>query len=102
MPRDVADDEPDLTVGEVDEVVEVAADLPRGAVERRDLPPGEVGDLPWEELLLDEVREAELLFETLSRSDLRFLLADQLRDTERGRGLRRQLVRSRRSSTEYS
>ena len=41
---------------------------------------------------MDEVREAELLFETLSRSDLRFLLADQLRDTERGRGLRRQLV----------
>ena len=92
MPGDVADDEPDLAAGQVDEVVEVAADLGCGAVERRDLPARQVRERLREELLLDELRDAELLRDPLARSDLCLLLADELRDAYRRRGLRGQLL----------
>ena len=49
---DVSDDQADLAVGKCDEVIEVAADLGRGAIERRDLPAGQIGQRLREELLL--------------------------------------------------
>ena len=54
---DVADDEADAAVGEVDEVVEVAADRARRPVERGDLPAGELGQLLRQEVLLDQLRD---------------------------------------------
>ena len=92
VPGDVADDEPDLAVGQRDEVVEVSADLRGGAVERRDLPARQVRQRLREELLLDELRDAELLLDALARSDLGLLLAHELRDTDGRRGLRGELL----------
>src|SRR5438093_2789740 len=92
MPGDVADDQRDLSVGELDEVVEIAAHFARGAVERRDLPTRELRYPLRKELLLDELRDAHLLLETLAGPDLDLLLAHELRDPDRGRRLTCQLV----------
>ena len=84
---DVAHDDADASLAEVDEVVEVAADDPGRAVVRGDLPLREVGQLARQELLLDELRDLELLLVALALGGLGGLLADELRDTDGGRGL---------------
>ena len=83
----VADDDADAPLAEVDEVVEVAADDARRAVVRGDLPLGQVRQLARQELLLDQLRDLELLLEALALGGLGGLLADELRDPDRGRGL---------------
>ena len=83
----VADDDADPPLAEVDEVVEVAADDPRRAVVRGDLPLREVRQLARQELLLDELRDLELLLVALALGGLGRLLADELRDADGGRGL---------------
>ena len=88
----VADDEPDLAVAQRDDVVEVAADLAGRAVVGRDVPARQVGQLAREEVLLDEAGDLELLLEALPRAGLELLLAHELADAQRGRGLRRQAV----------
>src|SRR5205814_3270763 len=87
VPGDVADDEADPPLGQLDEVIEVAADLRRGAVEGRDLPARQVGQGLREELLLDELRDAELLVDAFAGPDFGFLLAHELGDADGGRRL---------------
>ena len=77
---------------ERDHVVEVAADLASGPVVRRDLPVGEVGQLLGQEVLLDEPGDLELLLEALPGRRLGLLLADQLADPQRRRGLGGEVV----------
>ena len=89
---DVADDERDAAVGQRDHVVEVAADLARGPVVRRDLPAGQVGQLARQEVLLDQPRDLELLLEALAGRGLGLLLAHELADPQRRRGLRGEVV----------
>ena len=84
---DVADDDTDAALAKVDEVVEVAADDARRAVVRGDLPLGQVRQLAREELLLDQLRDLELLLVALALGGLGGLLADELRDADGGRGL---------------
>ena len=69
----------------MDEVVEVAADRLRRAVERGDLPLGELGQLARQELLLDQRRDAQLLGEALAVGRFGGLLAHELRHAD-GRG----------------
>src|SRR5207245_4357277 len=88
---DVADDESDLALGKLDEVVEIAADLARGAVEGGELPARKLRDALGQELLLDELRDLELLLQLLARADLRLLFPNELRDAQRRRGLRGEL-----------
>ena len=85
-------DEADAAVGQRDDVVEVAADLARRAVVGGHLPAGQVGELLGEEVLLDQLRDLELLLEALARGGLGLLLADELADPQRRRGLRGEVV----------
>ena len=89
---DVADDEADLAAGQRDDVVEVAADLARGPVVGRDLPARELGELLGQEVLLDQLGDLELLLEALARGRLGLLLAHELADPQRRRGLRGEVV----------
>ena len=89
---DVADHEADLAAGQRDDVVEVAADLARRAVVGGDLPAGELGELLGEEVLLDQLGDLELLLEALARGGLGLLLAHELADPQRRRGLRGEVV----------
>ena len=52
---DVADDDPEPAVGQVDEVVEVAADLARRPVVGGDVPAGQARAAPRQEVLLDQL-----------------------------------------------
>ena len=88
---DVADHDPE-PVRQVEEVVEVAADLAGRRVVRRDRPAGNVGQVLRQEVLLDQRRDAELLLDPLARARLGLLPAHELRDLERRRGLRRERV----------
>ena len=92
VPGDVADHERDLAVRELDKVIEVAAHLARRAVVRGDLPALELGQALGKELLLDELRDLKLLLESLASADLGLLLAHELRDPHRRRGLTGELV----------
>ena len=85
---DVADHEADAPVAELDEVVEVAADRARRAVERGQIPAGERRQLLRQEVLLDQLRDRELLLEAVARADLGLLLAHELADAHRRRRLR--------------
>ena len=85
---DVADDHRDLPVGQLEEVVEVAADLACGLVVRRHFPAGQIGQHAREEVLLDQRRDLQLLLDPLPRSRLCRLLLHELRDLECGGGLR--------------
>ncbi len=69
---DVADHEHDPPVGQRDEVVEVSADRPGRAVERGDVP-----------LLLDDLRDLQLLLDPLPLAGFGLLLPDQLADPHR-------------------
>ena len=89
---DVADDHRDLPVGQLEEVVEVAADLAGRLVVRRHLPAGKVGQHAREEVLLDQRRDLELLLDPLARPRLCRLLLHELRDLESRGGLRREPV----------
>ena len=86
----VAHGDPDPPIGHLDEVVEVAADRLGRAVERGDLPLGQLGQLARQELLLDERRDAQLLGQALAVGRLGRLLADELGDADGRGGLGRQ------------
>jgi hypothetical protein len=83
---------PALRVGQRDDVVEVAADLARGPVVGGDLPPGEVGQLARQEVVLDQPRDLELVHEALTRGRLGLLLSHELADAQRGCGLGGEVV----------
>ncbi len=83
----VADDEPDTPVGQLDEVVEVTAHGPGRPVERCDLPPRELGQMLRQEVLLNQLRDLQLLLEPAARPDLDLLLADELADANGRRSL---------------
>ena len=85
---DIADRDADAPAGHLDEVVEVATDRASRAVVGGDLPLRQVRELAWQELLLDERRDAHLLFHALALGGLVGLLADKLRDADGGRRLR--------------
>ena len=89
---DVADDDADLAVGQLEEVVEVAADLAGRLVVRVELPAGELGQHAREEVLLDQLRDAELLLDALARRGLGRLPPDELGHLQRRRGLRGERV----------
>ena len=78
---------PEAPVGHLDEVVEVATDRARRAVVGGDLPLRQARQLAGQELLLDEGRDAHLLFYALALGGLVRLLADELGDADGGRGL---------------
>ncbi len=84
----VADSDADPPAGHLDEVVEVATDRAGRTVVRGDLPLRQVRQLARQELLLDQGRDAHLLLEPLALGGLVRLLADELRDADRRRGLR--------------
>ncbi len=65
-------------VAELHEVIEVAAHRARRTVERRDVPAAEFRELVGQELLLDELRDLQLLLDPLEVAGLGLLLADQL------------------------
>jgi hypothetical protein len=88
----VADHDPELALGQLDEVVEVAADLTGGAVEGGELPAAQVGQLLGQELLLDQLGDPQLLLDPLTLADLGLLLADQLGDPHRRGGVAGQVV----------
>jgi hypothetical protein len=81
---DVADDDTDAALAKVDEVVEVAAHHPCRAVVGGDLPLRQVRKLARQELLLDQLRDLELLLVALAFGGLGGLLADELRHADRG------------------
>ena len=83
---------PTLPLGQRDDVVEVAADLARGPVVGRHLPARELGQLLGEEVLLDQLGDLELLLEALARGRLGLLLAHELADPQRRRGLGGEVV----------
>ena len=89
---DVADDHPELAVGQLEEVVEVPADLARRLVVRRDVPAGQVGQLLGQELLLDQPGDVQLLLDPLAGEGLGLLLADQLRHADGRCGVGRQVL----------
>jgi hypothetical protein len=68
-----------------DEVVEVAANRPGRAVERGHVPAGQVGQALRQELLLDDLRDLQLLVDPLPLPGFGLLLPDQLADAH-GRG----------------
>ncbi len=78
---------PDAPAGHLDEVVEVATDRPRRAVVGGDLPLRQARQLARQELLLDQGRDAHLLLQALALGGFVRLLADELGDADRGRGL---------------
>ena len=73
---------------QLDEVVEVAADRARRAVERGQLPAGERRQHLRQEVLLDQLRHRELLLEAVAGANLDLLLAHELADAHRRRRLR--------------
>ena len=81
--RDVPDGDPDPALGHLDEVVEITADGTRRAVIRGDLPMGQIGQLTWKELLLDERGDPHFLLESLVCRDLRGLFPHELGDPDR-------------------
>ena len=83
---------PTLPSGELDEVVEVAADRAGRPVVGGHLPAGEVGELFRQEVLLDQARDLELLLDPLARPDLDLLLADELADAHGRSGLGGEVV----------
>jgi hypothetical protein len=89
---DVPDHDAEATAVELDEVVEVAADFAGRAVERLRRPSGERRRLFWQEVLLDQTRDPQLLLVALTRADLGLLLADELRDPKGRRRLRCEVV----------
>ena len=89
---DVADDDPELAVGQLEEVVEVAADLAGRPVVRGDVPAGQVGQLLRQELLLDQPGDVQLLLDPLAGEGLGLLLADQLRHADGRGGVGRQVL----------
>ena len=88
----VADHEADLAVGQRDHVVEVAADLARRPVVGGHLPAGQLRELLGQEVLLDQLGDLELLLEALAGGGLGLLLAHELADPQRRRGLRGEVV----------
>ena len=90
--RDVADEDGDMPVWQLEEVVEIAAHLAGGLVVRRHLPAGKVRQDPREEVLLDQLGDLELLLDPLARPRLCGLLLDELGDLEGGGGLGREAV----------
>ena len=89
---DVADDHAELAVGQLEEVVEVPADLARRLVVRGDVPPGQIGQLLGQELLLDQPGDVQFLLDALAGEGLRLLLADQLRHADGGGRVGRQVL----------
>src|SRR5262249_4403589 len=69
---------------EVYEVVEVAADLARRPVVRRELPARQLRKSAREEALLDELRDLKLLLDPLQGPDLNRLFPNQLANAEGG------------------
>ena len=84
---DIADRDADAPAGHLDEVVEVAADSPRRTVVGRDLPFGQVRQLARQELLLDQGGDPHLLLQALAFGGFLGLLANELGDADRRRGL---------------
>ena len=89
---DVPDHETNTSIRQGDHVVEVAADLPCGPVKGVYAPARKIGQLLWQEVLLDQPGDLELLLEALPGRRLRFLLADELPDPKRRRRLRSEVV----------
>ena len=85
-------DDAQVAVGQVDEVVEVAADrlgrLPVG----RHLPARQLGQFLRQQGLLDDAGDAQLLLQPLTGLRLDLLLADELRHAHGRRGLGRQVT----------
>ena len=90
--RNVPDDEAETAVFEIQEVVEVAADLARGLVVGRKPVAGQVWHALGEEGLLDQARHPELLLDALPLLGLLLLLANELRHLHRRRGLGGEVV----------
>ena len=92
LPVTSASTTPQVAVGQVDEVVEIAADrlgrLPVG----RHFPACQVRQLLGQEGLLDDAGDAQLLFQPLTGLRLDLLLADELRHAHGRRGLGRQVA----------
>ena len=81
-----------MPVGQVDEVVEVAAHRPLGLVVRGDLPAGQVRGGLRQEVLLDQLGHLELVLHALPAAGLRLLLPDQLGHAHGGGGLGGQVL----------
>ena len=84
---DVADHDHHPAVGQLDEVVEVAADLACRPVEGGDLEAGQLGQRLRQELLLDELGNDQLLLHALPAPRLVLLLLDELAHPHRRRGV---------------
>src|SRR5919198_5738576 len=89
---DVPDHDAEQAVGQLDEVVEVAADLAGRPVKRGQVPAGQLGQVPRQEPLLDELGDPQLLLDALPLADLGLLLADQLGHPHRRGGVAGQVV----------
>lgn len=90
--RHVPADDHQAAVGQRDEVVEVPADRARRPVERLDGPAGQSGQLLRQELLLDQLRDAQLLLDAFDLAGLGLVLAHELADPQRRCGVPGQRV----------
>ncbi len=91
----IAEHQAHRAVLERQNVVEIAADLARGLIIRRQLPAGIGGYLLGQEGALDLLRGAQLLGDALALAHLRLLLVYQLRHADRRRALCREGVEQR-------
>ena len=98
----VPDDEPEAAVLELEEVVEVAADLAGRLVVGRHVVARQLRQRLGQEGLLDQARHPELLLDALPLLGLLLLLPDELGHPHRRGRLGRQIAKSLRSSAEYS
>ena len=88
----IADDDAQAAVVEVEEVVEVAADLARRLVISRHVPACQMRHVVRQQGLLDQPGDLKLLLDALTLARLNLLLAHELGHAHGRRGLGRQVV----------
>jgi hypothetical protein len=89
---DIADHQAQPAIRQLDEIVEVAANLARRLVVAVDLPAGQGGNRARQQRLLHQVGNTQLLGDSLALERFDLLLAHELGHAQRRSGLHRQVA----------